>query len=132
MKDWLSRCNQTKEKHLLHSFHITCLMCSLVLPLTISLQLVASYNVPSIFTSLYFTLVSSLLRSTQVLQKPCQGNFRKFQGFGKSRFRGSEKDRYFGRYIMYYYGIYDGDNNGSIIYILSSMFYVLDMLTKIY
>ena len=43
----------------------------------------------------YFTLVPSLLRSTQVLQKPCQGNFRKFQGTGESRFGGSEKNRYF-------------------------------------
>ena len=46
---------------------------------------------PSIFAC-YFTL---LLRSTQVLQKLYQGNFGKFQGSGKSRFGGSEKDRYF-------------------------------------
>ena len=50
---------------------------------------------PSIFACLYFTLVSSFLCSTQVLQKPCQGNFGKFQGSGKSRFGGSEKDRCF-------------------------------------
>ena len=31
----------------------------------------------------------------QVLQKPCQGNIKKFQGSGESRFGGSEKDRYF-------------------------------------
>ena len=43
----------------------------------------------------YFTLVPSLLRSTQVLQKPCQGNFGKFQGTGESRFGGSEKNLYF-------------------------------------
>ena len=95
MKDWLSRCNQTKEKNWLHSFHITRLMCSLVLLLTISSQLVASYSVPSIFASLYFTLVLSLLRSMQVVQKPCQGNFWRFQGSGESRFCVSEKDRYF-------------------------------------
>ena len=82
---------------------------------------------------LYFSLFhSGLFTQHADLTEPCQGNFRKFQGSGKSRFGGSEKDRYFGCYIMYYYGIYDGDNNGSIIYILSSMFYVLDMLTKIY
>ena len=54
------------------------------------LQLVASscMCLPSL-------LVPSLLRSTQVLQKPCQGNFEKFQGSGKSRFGSSEKDRYF-------------------------------------
>ena len=31
-----------------------------------------------------------------------------------------------GRYFMYCYGIYYGDSNSSSIYILSSMFYVLD------
>ena len=30
-----------------------------------------------------------------VLQKPCQGNFRKFHGSGESRLGGSEKDCYF-------------------------------------
>ena len=30
-----------------------------------------------------------------VIQKPCQGNFGKFQEFGKSRFGSSETDRYF-------------------------------------
>ena len=40
---------------------------------------------------------TSLLRITSgvFLQKPCQGNFGKFQGSGESRFGGSEKDRYF-------------------------------------
>ena len=37
-----------------------------------------------------------------------------------------------GRYFMYYYGIYYGDNIGSIIDILSPIFYVLDILTTIY
>ena len=46
------------------------------------------------FTSLW-CLHYPLLRSTQVLQKSCQGNFRKFQGSGKSRFGGSGKDQYF-------------------------------------
>ena len=72
-------------------------MCSLVLPLTISLQLVASYNMylPSLlvfFTSLHFT---SLHITLAVLQKPCQRNFGKLQGSGESRFGGSEKDHYF-------------------------------------
>ena len=90
MKDWLSRCNQTEEKRLLHSFHITRFICSTYNFLTDSKLL----HVPSISASLYFTLVPSLLRSTQVLQKPCQGNFGKFQGSGKSRSCGSEKDCY--------------------------------------
>ena len=37
-----------------------------------------------------------------------------------------------GRYFMYCYGIYYGDSNSSLIYILSSMFYVLDIYTPIY
>ena len=40
--------------------------------------------------------------------------------------------RKIGRYFMCYYGIYYGEKNGSIIYILSSKFYVLDILTPIY
>ena len=92
MKDWVSRCNQKKKKHLLHSFHITCFICSTYNFLTTGSKLL---HVSSIFACLYFTLVPSLLSSTQVLQKPCQGNFAKFQGSGKSRFGGSEKDRYF-------------------------------------
>ena len=92
MKDWLSRCNQTREKHLLHSFQITRLMCSTYNFLTTGSKLL---HVPSIFACLYFTLVPSLLRSTQVLQKPCHGNFGKFQGSGESRFGVPEKDRYF-------------------------------------
>ena len=47
-----------------------------------------------VFTSPW-SLPCSLLRSAQVLQKSCQGNFEKFQGSGESRFGGSEKDRYF-------------------------------------
>ena len=58
---------------------------------------------PSIFV---FTLlsrinfavfVSTLLSRINfaVLQKPCQGNFGKFQRSGESRFGGSVKDRYF-------------------------------------
>ena len=71
---------------------MTHLMCSLILLLTISLQLIASFSMclPSL---LVFTLILRI--KFAVLQKPCQRNFEKFQGTGVSRFRGSEKDRYF-------------------------------------
>ena len=72
---------------MLHSFQITTYNF-----LTTGTKL---QHVPSIFACLYFTLVPSLLHSTQVLQKPCQGNFGKFQGSGESRFGCSEKDHYF-------------------------------------
>ena len=54
-------------------------------------------------------------------------NFEQIIQFGRQR----EKDS--GRYLLYCYGIYYGDNNSSIMYILSSMFYILllDILTKI-
>ena len=69
-------------------------MCSLVLPLTTSLQLVASQQVPSIFACL--PVFTSLLRITfAVIQKTCQENFRKFQESDESKFGGSEKDYYF-------------------------------------
>ena len=60
-------------------------MCSLVLRLTKSLQLVARYgkNLPSSSCLRFFLAVA-------VLRKPCQ-----FQGSGESRFGGSEKNRYF-------------------------------------
>ena len=51
--------------------------------------------VPSIFACLYFTLVPSLLCSTQALQKPCQENFGKFQGSSESSLGSSEKDHCF-------------------------------------
>ena len=47
---------------------------------------------PSIFV---YTSTSLLGITFAVLQKPCQGNFGKFQGSGESRSGGSEKDRYF-------------------------------------
>ena len=52
-------------------------------------------HVPSTYACLYFTFDPSLLRTKQVLQKPCQGNFGKFQGSIQSRFGSSKKDRYF-------------------------------------
>ena len=54
MKDLLSGCNQTKEKHLLHSFHITRLMYSTYNFLTTGSELL---HVTSIFACLYFTLI---------------------------------------------------------------------------
>ena len=69
-------------------------MCPLVLPLTIFLQWVASQQVPSIFVCLpVFTLF--LCIKFAVIQKPCKGNFRKFQECSKSKFGSSEKDCYF-------------------------------------
>ena len=74
MKEWLSRCKQNKRKTV--APHIPHLMCSLVLLLTISLQLVASCRM----CLPYLLVFTSLLRITfAVLQKSCQGNFRKFQ-----------------------------------------------------
>ena len=69
LKDWLSNCSQKKRKAV--APHVTHLMCSLVLLLAISLQLVASMCLPSllVFTELF----TSLLRITfTVLQKPRQ------------------------------------------------------------
>ena len=34
---------------------------------------------------------------------------------------------FMGCYFMYCYGIYYGDDNGNLVYILSSLFYVLDI-----
>ena len=58
---------------------------------TISLQLVASKCLP------YLLVFTSLLRITfAVLQKPCQGNFGKFQGTGERvGLAVLKKDRYF-------------------------------------
>ena len=69
-------------------------MCSLVLLLSISLQLVVSYNscFPLISACLHFIITHYAFA---VLEKPYQGNFGKFQKFCKHRFGGSEKDRYF-------------------------------------
>ena len=51
-------------------------------------------QVPSIFS--YLPVFTSFLRITFVaLQKPCHGNFGKFQGSSEGRFGDSEKDCYF-------------------------------------
>ena len=85
LKGWLSRCNQNKRKTV--APHITHL-CSLLLLLTISSKLVASYSwqVPSVFACLHFFSHSCSLTETMP---------RKFQVSGESRFGGSEKDHYF-------------------------------------
>ena len=69
-------------------------MCSLVLLLAISLQLVASYNscFPLISACPHFIITHYTFA---VLEKSYQGNFGKFQKFCKRRFDDSEKDRYF-------------------------------------
>ena len=66
-------------------------MCSLVLLLIISLQLVASCSkyLPSLLV-----LTSLVHISFASLQKLCKGNFGKFHGSGKNRFGGFEKDCY--------------------------------------
>ena len=94
MRDWLSSCNQNKRKTV--APHITHLMCSLVLLLTISLRLVASCN----------RCLSHVLHhicSLIVLRKPCQENFGKFQEFCESSFGGSEKDSYFLNILKWQY-----------------------------
>ena len=83
-------------------------MCSLVLLLTISFQMLASYNscLPSLLAFTYFMhyvcspftfAVRLRLQSVYVLrlQKPCRENFGRFQEFGGSSFGSSEKDLYF-------------------------------------
>ena len=78
-------------------------MCSLVLLLTISLQLVASYNrgLPITCAFLHFIIAHYTF---VVLEKPCQGNFGKCQEFGE-RSGGSEKDRYFLKVIKWQHKI---------------------------
>ena len=82
-------------------------------------------HVLSIFACLYFALVTSLLRSTQVLQKPCQENFEKFQGSSQSRFGGSEKDRYFLKISKWQHKLVGDYKRGEMVY------YFLNNTTKI-
>ena len=69
-------------------------MYSLVLLLTISLQLVASYSHSKCVPSL-LVLLSSLHSYICSHTETCQGNFEKIQESGQSRFGGSEKECYF-------------------------------------
>ena len=81
LKDWLSRCYQNKRKKV--APHVTHLICSLVLLFTISLKLITNGTSASAFHLCLLSVFTSLLRITfAVLQKPCQGNFGKFQGSG--------------------------------------------------
>ena len=73
-------------------------------------------RVPSVFACLYFPLIPSLSRSTQVLQKPCQGNFGKFQGSGQSRFGGSERDRYFFKIPKWQHELVRDYKRGKLVY----------------
>ena len=97
LKDRLSRCNQNKRKTA--APHVTHILCSLVLLLTTSFQLLASYKrcLPSACLHLFLRLTFA------VLQKPCQENFVKFQEFYESRFGGSENDRYFLKILKWQY-----------------------------
>ena len=69
LKDWLSRCNQNKTKTV--APHITNLMCSLVLLLTISIQLVASYSkcLTCLHASLYFILTHYICSLTENMSR---------------------------------------------------------------
>ena len=105
-KDWLSRCNQNKRKTV--DPHITHLMCSLVLLLTISLQLVASYNrwPPSLLA-----FASFLCSLTDTMSK----NFGKFQEFGVSKFDGPEKDRYFLKILKWQHKLVRDYKRGTLV-----------------
>ena len=84
LKNWLSNCNQAKRKIVVP--HITHLMFSLLLLLTISLQLVVSYRKSS-FHLYLFSLLSNRCCLTEIMA-------RNFPGPSKSRFGDSEKELY--------------------------------------
>ena len=79
-----SRCNQNKRKAAVAP-HITHLICSLLLLLTISLQLLANYSTFHLCLSWLLSYSCSLTETMPM----------KFQGCGEIRCGGSEKDRYF-------------------------------------
>ena len=74
-------------------------MCSLVLLLTIFLQLVASYShskcLPSLLVLCLHSYALRLQSCHTETSSKCQVNFGTFQESGESRFGGSEKDLYF-------------------------------------
>ena len=70
---------------------------------------------PSTYSCPYLTLDSSLLRSTQVLQKPYQGNFRKFQGSSESRFGGSKKDRHLLKIPKWQHKLFRNYKRGNLV-----------------
>ena len=83
-------------------------MCSLVLLLTISLQLVASYNrwPPSLLA-----FASFLCSLTDTMSK----NFGKFQEFGVSKFDGPEKDRYFLKILKWQHKLVRDYKQGKLV-----------------
>ena len=82
LKDWLSRCNQNKRKTV--APHITHLICSLVLLLTISLQLIASYSYSHSKCIPYLLFFLSSLYSYEFCchVKEISGNFENSAGVG--------------------------------------------------
>ena len=89
-------------------------MCSLVLLLTISLQLVASYNkfLPVISLCLHFIVTHYTFA---VLEKPCQGHFGKFQEFDEIRFDGSEKNFYFLKILKWQHKLVRDNKQGKLV-----------------
>ena len=88
MKDLLSRFNQNRTK--IVAPYMNHLICSLLLLLTIFLQLVATKL--AMEKAFHFYHSSSLLSSSYSLTKTMP---RRFQGPGKRRHGGSKKHRYF-------------------------------------
>ena len=84
--------NQNKTKTV--APHITYLMRSLELLLTIFPIFLVCLQMSSIFVFIFTLHLHSLsCINFAVLQKPCQGNFGKVQRSHESRFSGSVKDR---------------------------------------
>ena len=65
----------------------------------------------SIFACLHFTLTHYIA----VLQKPCQGNFEKFQGSGESRFGSSGKDRCFSKIPKWQHKLVRNCKRGNLV-----------------
>ena len=88
LKHWLSKCNQNKQKkNSCSTYHLLNVIFS-----------ITTYNF--LTTGKKLLLASECLLSFSLssltfaaLQKPCQGNFGKFQESGGSRFGNTEKDR---------------------------------------
>ena len=74
----------------------------------------------SIFAWLQF-IFTHYICSLIVLQKPCQENFGKFQEFGKSRFGGSGKERYFLKILKWQHKVVRDYKRGKLVsYFLSN------------
>ena len=90
-----------------------------MLLLTISLQLVASYNRGLPITSAFLHFIIAHYTFV-VLEKPCQGNFEKCQEFGE-RSGGSEKYRYFLKIIKWQHKIVRDYKRGKVVsYVLNN------------